>query len=69
MIAPPQEIFDLDPAFASCVVAVYQGFDPPKAFPPWKGQSGPGGGGWKGKRSAPAHKVPRGPAQTAVPWF
>ena len=67
MIAPPSEIFALDPAFTSCVAAVYQGFDPPHTLGAWGGGIG-GGGGIGRKRGAPAHKVPRGPVQTAAPW-
>ena len=69
MIAPPQEIFDLDPAFSSCVAAVFQGFDPPHTLSAWTGGFGPRKRGLQSKRSAPAHIVPRGPAQTAAPWF
>lgn len=65
MIAPPQEVFNLDPAFANCEAAVFQGFDPPRAFPP-HGDSGPGGNGWRRKRSAPGYNVPRGPVRTAA---
>lgn len=69
MISPPPELFALDPAFKDCVAAVYQGFDPPRAMRPGSGPSGPGGPGkFKRRRSLqksqPAHRVPRGPAQT-----
>ena len=67
MIAPPQEIFNLDPAFASCGAGGYQCFDPPRAFPTWGGESG-GGGGWRKKRT-PGHNVPRGPVKTDAPWL
>ena len=69
MIAPPQELFDLDTAFRDCVAAVYQGFDPNTAFPTAVAISGPGGPGGPGhKRRAPGHGVPHGPVQTAAPW-
>lgn len=69
MIAPPQEIFDMDPAFKSCVAAVYQGFDPPRPFPSYKGPQVPDPNkGWRKKRRGPGHMVPRGPVKTAAPW-
>jgi len=70
MVSPPPEIFSMDPAFANCVAAVYQGFDPPYPMPTYGGNFGVdknGGGGWRRKRTAPAHMVPSGPVQTSVP--
>ena len=66
MVSPPPEIFAMDPAFAQCVAAVYQGFDPPYPMPTAHGPQGPGGWGGRKKRSAPAHMVPRVPAPTAT---
>ena len=69
MVALPQQVLDLDPAFSTCVAAVYQGFDPSGPLNPYYGNFGPGGHGIPhGKRSVTGHKVPRGPVQTAVPW-
>lgn len=69
MVSPPPEIFALDPAFADCVAAVYQGFDPPYPMPTQHGGGnwGGGGGGWRKKRSAPAHLVARIPDETGAP--
>ena len=71
IIAPPKEIFDMDPAFANCVAAVYQGFDPSRAFSIYNGPQNPAPGtGWKPpkRRRGPGHMVPRGPVKTAAPW-
>ena len=38
-LAPPSEIFNLDPEWENCVPATNQGFDPPIALPPVFGPS------------------------------
>ena len=66
MIAPPPQLFDLDPAFSNCVAAIYQGFDPPIALLSAAGLGGQGGGGHL-RRHRKARIAPRIPVQTPPP--
>ena len=74
LIAPPSFIFELDPAFTSCIPGASQGVDPPTALPMAGGVNGPGSGpGAHPPRDlgAPAHPhvAPWGPAKTAPPTY
>ncbi|KAI4193747.1 MAG: hypothetical protein LQ350_008177 [Teloschistes chrysophthalmus] len=77
IIAPFQQLFDLDPAFHDCTVGANQGFDPSVALPVALGPTQP-----KEERLGPlrprsilprdglpinAHVVPRFPSETASP--
>lgn len=61
-IAPPPAIWDLDPAFRNCVPALFQGFDPSRAFPliskPKNIKPGPGLPGRAKRAPAIAHQLP-----------
>lgn len=70
-IAPPPGIWELDPAFKNCVTAVFQGFDPPRAIPPFA-EPNPSKMRHHGlpgiKRSAAlAHQLPRAVTTTHGP--
>ncbi|KAL8774898.1 MAG: hypothetical protein Q9203_006593 [Teloschistes exilis] len=76
IIAPFQQLFDLDPAFHDCVVAENQGFDPPVALPVASGPTLPKGrlGPLRPRDVLPrdgspinAHSVPRLPNETVLP--
>lgn len=72
LIAPPSFIFDLDPAFSSCIPGYSQGVDPPRAFPTDSGPQGPGSpGGGLPRRDFGAHGHPHitpwAPEKTAGP--
>ena len=76
LIAPPSFIFDLDPAFSSCVPGYSQGVDPPTAMPTATGGiqgPGPPGGGRPARRDlgtqAHPHVAPWAPAKTAGPTY
>ena len=43
LISPPPFIWDLDPAFSSCIPGYSQGVDPPIAVHTTNGPAGPGG--------------------------
>ena len=45
LIAPPSFIWDLDPAFSTCIPGYHQGVDPPTALPTVQGPQGPGAPG------------------------
>lgn len=72
LIAPPSFIFDLDPAFSTCIPGYSQGVDPPTAFTAGPGPQGPGGpGGGLPRRGLGAHNSPHvapwAPTKTAGP--
>ena len=74
LIAPPSFIFDLDPAFSSCIPGYSQGVDPPTAVTSvTNGIQGPGapGGGRPARRDlgphAHSHVAPWAPAKTVGP--
>ena len=60
LIAPPAFIWDLDPAFSTCIPGYSQGVDPPIAFPTDSGPQGPGpaGGGRPPRRDLGEHAHP-----------
>ena len=57
LLAPPPGIFNIDPAWANCVTAINQGFDPPIALQTAAGLTGPGNhfGPPRRRRRALAH--------------
>lgn len=71
-IAPPPAIWDLDPAFRNCKPALFQGFDPSRAFPLISRPRDviqPGHGLPRRARRAPAlaHQLPRALTTTHGP--
>lgn len=74
LIAPPSFIYDLDPAFSTCIPGYSQGVDPPTAMPTVPGGI-PGPVGPRGVRPARRdleqrahpHVAPWAPAKTAGP--
>lgn len=65
LIAPPSFIWDLDPAFSSCVPGYSQGVDPPTAMP--TAPNGPQGPGAPGRGHPRREVEPWFPAKTAGP--
>lgn len=60
LISPPPFIFDLDPAFSTCIPGYSQGVDPPTALPTGLGPQGPGSpGGGLPRRDPGARGHPR----------
>ena len=64
-IAPPPGIFNLDPAWQSCVTAVNQGFDPSMALGSASGATDPDGG--KMNLFPPKHFLERDASPSAIP--
>lgn len=77
VVAPFSQLYDVNPAFKSCVVPLNQGFDPAMALPTAKAPTlpdrdkkrlGPAVGRLHGRGDpAIAHKVPNLPLETASP--
>ena len=66
LIAPPSFIWNLDPAFSTCIPGYSQGVDPPTAFPTAAAPGGPGPvGGAPRRRDLEA--PPWGPIKTPGP--
>ena len=63
IIAPPPFLFNLDPAWSTCIAGAGQGIDPPAAFKKAPGGSGRGDAGALGRHRRAAH-----PHARAVPW-
>ena len=73
-LAPPEFLFDLDPAFKTCIPALIQGIDPPMTLTPAAVDSGPGAVGCpRGQCHGPkraiehAHPMPWAPQRTTEP--
>ncbi|KAL9630670.1 MAG: hypothetical protein Q9164_006304 [Protoblastenia rupestris] len=63
IIAPPPFLFNLDPAWSTCIAGAGQGIDPPAAFKKAPGGSGRGDAGALGRHRRAVH-----PHARAVPW-
>ncbi|KAM0796925.1 hypothetical protein BDR22DRAFT_975661 [Usnea florida] len=73
-VAPPDFLFDLDPAFKTCIPGLYQGIDPPMTLTQAAADSGPGAVGCpRGQCHGPkraiehAHPMPWAPQRTTEP--
>lgn len=67
LIAPPSFIFDLDPAFSTCIPGYSQGVDPPHALPTAAGGLGGPGPVGGGPRRRDLEGLPWGPMKTPAP--